>query len=129
MKDFFYISCKDDENGGKWYNLRVRSTHFCISAGPDLNVIRMVIKRYVKDYNYDPDLILRSLKNLSNGGRVSTATFEQGEKYVKEHGNDFKDFINQCIDEVAEDRKKAFRKKLTAKGLRTKFNRVNKLVI
>ncbi len=129
MKDFFYISCKESQDGSKWYNLRVRSTHFCISAGPDLNVIRKVIKRYVKEFNYDPDLILRSLKNPSNGGRVSTATFEQGEKYVKEHGNDFKDFIDQCIDEVAADRKKAFRKKLTAKGLKTKFNKINKLVI
>ncbi len=129
MKDFFYISCKDSQDGGKWYNLCVRSTHFCISAGPDLNVIRKVIKRYVKEFNYDPDLILRSLKSLSNGGRVSPATFGQGEKYVKEYGNDFKDFIDQCINEVAEDRKKEFRKKLTSKGLRTKFNRVNKLVI
>lgn len=129
MKDFFYIRYKDSQDGGKWYNLCVRSTHFCISAGPDLNVIRKVIKRYVKEFNYDPDLILRSLSNISNGARVSPAIFKQGEEYTKAHGNDFKDFIDQCIDEVAEDRKKAFRKKLTSKGLRTKFNRVNKLVI
>lgn len=110
MENSFYITSQDTPHG-KWYNLRVYPTHFCISAGYDLEVIKKVIKRYVNDYR-EPEEMLNALKTLSSGGKVSRAAFEQYEEYYKKHGNDYRDFIKEAVRSVSREKKEELGKRL-----------------
>lgn len=113
MENLFYII--SNNNTGNRYQLCVYPTHFCISAGNSLDKIAEVIKRYYKDFNDNSELVLRSLKDTSTGGKVSNATFEQRDKYYKERGKDYKNFIRQCINEVKSEKKQEFKKRLISK--------------
>lgn len=115
MENIFYITAKDLPQGDKWYNLKVLPTHFCVACGEDLNRIKSTIKKYVSEFDNEPDLILRALKDTTSGGKVSRASFEQSEKYYKEYGKDYADFITQAVQEVAKERKEKFKKKLSGK--------------
>lgn len=114
MENSFYITERDTPQG-KWYNLRVLPTHYCISAGDDLNRIGEIIKKYVRDFSNEPTSMLRALSQLSSGGKVSKATFEQCEVAYKEHGKDYYNFICDCVKGVKAENKAKFYRKFASK--------------
>lgn len=98
MFDTFYLTAKDS-NGGKWYRLVIRETHFCTSCGGNLDNILKVLKRYVKMYKSE-ERLLRAMRQLDGGGRVSPATFTQGEEQFRKEGHLYKDLIHRTVEEA-----------------------------
>lgn len=98
MTSAFYLNAKESY-GSIWYQLLVHKTHFCISCGTDLTIIKEVLKSYVKDYRTEQRL-LDALERLDCGGRVSPATFEQREKDFHEHGKDYEDLVHSIVMEA-----------------------------
>ena len=98
MYDTLYLVAKDS-NGGKWYNLRIRDTHFCISCGGDLDKILNMVKVYTKRYK-NADRLLRAMSKLDGGGRVSPATYTQCEEQYRKEGHIFNDLLHRTIEEA-----------------------------
>lgn len=108
MFDTFYIA-HSETLGGTWYMLIVKDTHFCISCGSDLDRIVESLRRCVKRHK-SKERLLRSLRGLDDGGRVSPATYEQREKWFQSHGEDYADLVHstvvEALREVREEEKK-----------------------
>ena len=98
MFDTFYIA-HNETLGGTWYMLIVKDTHFCISCGSDLDRIVESLRRCVKRHK-SKERLLRSLRGLDDGGRVSPATYEQREKWFQSHGEDYADLVHSTVVEA-----------------------------
>ena len=75
MKDLFYIV----EVHPQRYNLLVKDTHYCIACGSDLESFKRTIYSYTRKYKTE-DRVYKALRGLSDGGRVSPATYDQRQK-------------------------------------------------
>ena len=101
MTGAFYITATN-VIGGTWYMLMATKTHFCISCGGDLDTRLRVLKDCVKRHRTE-ERLLDSLARLDCGGKVSPATFEQRERYYKEHGKDYEDLVRSTVLEAFEE--------------------------
>lgn len=118
MFDTFYIA--HHINGASpWYMLIVKDTHFCLSCGSDLNKITTSLRRCVMRTR-TRERLLNELEGLECGGRISPATFEQREKYYREHGRDYEDLVHSTVSEALreareEDKKNSPLRKTTSR--------------
>lgn len=101
MTTSFYLTATESI-GGTWYQLIIRDTHFCVSCGSNLERILEVLKSYVKQYR-TKERLLRAMRDLDCGGKVSPATFEHREDYYKIHGKDFESLLTTIIGEAQKE--------------------------
>lgn len=106
MTESFYLVYIEDSS---LYQLRERTTHFCISCGTDLSAILRVLTKYVKRYK-TRERLLDLIEDLNYPGAVPATVFEQCEEYYQLHGNDFEDLLKRtiraAITEAREEAKK-----------------------
>lgn len=73
----FYIL---ETNG--FYQLRFSETHFCVSAGSEIDIRLKVAERYLKKYK-TKEAIKKMLDNLDGGGKVPSTTVILCEERLK----------------------------------------------
>lgn len=103
MTDTFYIH-HSPTIGGTWYMLVVKDLHFCICCGSDLDNILKSLKKCVKRTRRK-EVLLRELRGLECGGKVSPATFEQREEWYRQHGEDYADLVHSTVVEALHEAK------------------------
>lgn len=97
MSSNFYIL----ENKG-WYALYIRSTHFCISAGVDLDVRLEVLDSYIKKYKTMIG-INHLIKGLEFTSIISKASFDYLEGVYNDTTYHYEDIINEVVNKALEE--------------------------
>ena len=93
MYDCFYIV----ETHTGWYNLRLMNTHYCIGCGGSVDNLIELVKRYTKKYR-TTERVLQVIRGLSDGGRMSPATFNQyKEEYDSGKSFPFKQMVYDAV--------------------------------
>ena len=96
--------------------LVVKDLHFCICCGSDLDNILKSLKKCVKRTRRK-EVLLRELRGLECGGKVSPATFEQREEWYRQHGEDYADLVHSTVVEALHEAKEVGRIKALAKTI------------
>lgn len=115
MYDLFYIV----EVSPQWYNLILKDTHYCIACGSDLESMKRTIHHYVRKYKTE-DRVYRAISGLSDGGRVSPATYDQRQK-VYDSGKHlvFNDLVRGVVAQALKDNRQDTPYHRTKKKVRT----------
>lgn len=99
MYDLFHIV----EVSPQWYTLLLKDTFTCVASGADLSKIRQVIYDYVRKYKTE-ERVFRMTRLLSDGGRVSGATFNKRQKdYLEGKHLVFNDLVRGAVKEAIKD--------------------------
>ena len=99
MYDLFYIL----EVKPHYYNLITRDTHYCIASGPDLEVIKGTIYKYVRKYKIE-DRVYNTLSFMTDGGRVPPTVFEERRKaYLSGEHLPFDSLIRGVVAQALKD--------------------------
>jgi hypothetical protein len=130
LKDAFYIM----ETSPHWYQARMTSTHFCFSAGSDLQKRLDGITRLVANHKDETDILISQLNDDGSGSNhMSPATVEQHKAQYSERGHLYDEEVFDAVQKGLKLRKQnnpmnKVRSRIKVKPKTPQFKEVEKRV-
>lgn len=100
MMDCFYII----ESHPGWYQLILSDVFYCVSAGPSLDTLIKVMRRYVRKYRTKGKLF-RALQEVMNNNKVSIITQQDLKETLKTRSQQFAALVEKNVEEALRENK------------------------